>query len=177
MSKLACGALLAALLFSQVAFAEVLTSGEGGFAINHTVETPASPEVVYNTMTGHIDEWWNGAHSWSADASNLYIDPQPGGCFCERLPNGGQVEHLRIIYLSPGEEIRFDGALGPLQQMAVSGRMIWKIVPAEGGGSTVSFTYFVHGYTEGGFQQLAPAVDGVIGEQLSRLAARLAPGE
>jgi len=177
MSTRAWAALMAALLFNSPAFAEVLTSSTGGFAINHTVETAASPDVVYDTMTGHIDEWWNGAHSWSADASNLYVDPQLGGCFCERLPGGGKVEHLRIIFFSPGKEIRFDGALGPLQQMAMNGRMIWKIDPAEDGGSTVSFTYLVHGYYEDGFQNLAPAVDAVIGEQLNRLAARLEPAE
>jgi uncharacterized protein YndB with AHSA1/START domain len=168
--------LLAPLIFVQPAFAEVLSSGDGGFSISHTVEIAASPEVVWPTMTSHIDQWWNGAHSWSADASNLYIEAEVGNCFCERLPDGGKVEHLRIIYLSPNREIRFDGALGPLQQMAVNGRMIWKIEPTETG-SKVSFTYHVHGYTEGGFEQLAPAVDGVIGEQLSRLAARHTPVE
>ena len=58
---------------------------------------------------------------------------------------------------------------GPLQTMAVQGRMIWKI-KASGDGSEVSFTYHIHGFAEGGFSDLAPAVDGVIGEQLSRLA-------
>ena len=171
MRRLRPVALLAPLMFVQPAVAEVLSSGDGGFSISHTAEIAASPEVVWRTMTSHIDQWWNGAHSWSAYASNLTIEPELGSCFCERLPDGGKVEHLRIIYLSPGKEIRFDGALGPLQTMAVNGRMIWKIQPAEAG-SKVSFTYHVHGYAEGGFEQLAPAVDGVIGEQLSRLAAR-----
>jgi uncharacterized protein YndB with AHSA1/START domain len=162
---------LALLTIGQPAVAEVLSSGVAGFSISNTAEIAASPEVVYRTMTSHIDQWWNGSHSWSGDASNLYLEPELGSCFCERLPAGGQVEHLRIIYLSPGKEVRFDGALGPLQQMAVDGRMIWKIEPAESG-SKVSFTYHVHGYAEGGFEQLAPAVDAVIGEQLSHLAAR-----
>jgi len=152
------------------ATAEVLQAGEGGFSVHHSVEIAAEPFVVYRSMTSNIDQWWNGEHSWSADASNLYLEPELGKCFCERLPDGGKVEHLRIIYLSPGKEIRFDGALGPLQMMAVDGRMIWKIEAAENG-SKVSFTYHVHGYTEGGLAPIAPAVDAVIGEQLQRLAA------
>ena len=35
------------------------------------------------------------------------------------------------------------------------------------------FTYMVFGHPEGGLEGIAPAVDGVIGEQLSRLASRL----
>ena len=150
------------------AAAEVVRSGENGFTVSHSIAINAEPLVVYKTMTSQIDEWWNGDHSWSGDASNLYMKTDFGGCFCERLPNGGQVEHLRIIYLSPGQEIRFDGALGPLQQMAVQGRIIWKIVAVDEG-SKVSFTYHVHGFYEGGFAALAAAVDGVIGEQLTRL--------
>ena len=65
------------------------------------------------------------------------------------------------------------GALGPLQTMPVNGRMIWKIEPGESG-SRISFTYHVFGHPEGGFEGIAAAVDGVIGEQLERLARRLA---
>ena len=157
--------------FALPAAAEVTWSGDNGFSVSHSIETGAKPFVVYRTMTSNIDEWWNGEHSWSGDASRLYMKTEIGGCFCERLPNGGRVEHLRIIYLSPGEEIRFDGALGPLQQMALQGRMIWKIEATEKG-SKISFTYHVHGFVEGGFAGLAPAVDGVIGEQLTRLGKR-----
>jgi hypothetical protein len=161
----------ALLTLSLPAMAEVLQSGDGGFSVSHTAEIEAEPFVVYRTMTSHVDQWWNGEHSWSADASNLYIEPELGKCFCERLPGGGKVEHLRIIYISPGKEIRFDGALGPLQRMAVNGRMIWTIDATETG-SKVTFAYHVHGFFEGGLGQIAPAVDGVIGEQLSRLASR-----
>ena len=83
------------------------------------------------------------------------------------------MRHHLAAFQQPGSQIRFDGALGPLQQMAVEGRMIWKI-EAEGEGSKISFTYLVHGFSQNGFTGLAPAVDGVIGEQLTRLGVRLA---
>ena len=171
MIRTVLGALL--ILCASPLSAELEKSGDNGFSVNHRLETPVAPQDVYRVMTAHIDQWWNPDHSWSGQADNLYLRAEPGGCFCERLPDGGFVEHLRIIYLAPGREIRFDGALGPLQGMPVNGRMIWRIDAAELG-STVFFTYQVFGHPEGGLGGIAPAVDGVIGEQLQRLGARLA---
>lgn len=42
------------------------------------------------------------------------------------------------------------------------------------GGTLVTFTYHVFGHPETGLAGIAPAVDGVIGEQLQRLGERLA---
>jgi hypothetical protein len=159
-------------LGAQQAEAELTYQDDFGFTVEHAIETGAAPFVVYRTVTSHVDQWWNGDHSWTGNAANLYMKLERGGCFCERLPENGRVEHLRIIYLEPGKEIRFDGALGPLQTMAVNGRMIWKIEPREEG-SRVSFTYKVFGHPEGGLAGIAPAVDGVIGEQITRLGERL----
>ena len=153
--------------------AELTHSDDNGFSVRHAIATKAEPFVVYRTLTAHIDQWWSAAHSWSGDASNLYMDVKQGGCFCERLPGSGSVEHLRIIYFAPGSELRFEGALGPLQQMPVQGRMIWTIEPNDSG-STVTFTYHVFGHSQGGLTAIAPAVDGVIGEQLANLGERLA---
>jgi len=164
---------LAALLPSAPLAAELVHAGENGFTVQHTATTNAKAAVVYRTMTAHIDQWWNPEHSWSGNAANLHMKTERGGCFCEKLPGGGFVEHLRIIYLAPESELRFDGALGPLQTMAAQGRMIWKIRVIEEG-SQISFTYHVFGHPEGGLSAIAPAVDGVIGEQLQRLVERLA---
>lgn len=163
---------LAFMAFPMAAQADLGAVSGGGFTTSHTINTSADPQAVYAAMQ-EISQWWHPDHSWSGDANNLYLDARPGGCYCERLPDGGGVEHLRIIYLAPGKEIRFNGALGPLQGMAINGRMIWKIEPAENG-STVSFTYHVIGFVDGGFEGLATAVDGVIGEQLQRLGEFLA---
>lgn len=167
-------ALAGLLLLSGQANAELAHSDGHGFTVHHSALTPAEPFAAYRTLTAHIDQWWSPDHSWSGNAANLYFDAQRGGCFCERLPDGGRVEHLRIIYLAPGSEIRFDGALGPLQQMPVQGRMIWTIEAAEGG-SRITFDYHVFGHPAGGLTGIAPAVDGVIGEQLQRLVDRLNP--
>lgn len=149
--------------------AEVKLLSDNGFTVQHSVAVERDPEAVYHAMK-LIGQWWNPDHSWSGEPDNLYLDATPGGCFCERMPDGGGVTHLRIISLKPGEQINFDGALGPLQGMAANGRMIWKIEATEAG-STITFTYHVMGFMEGGFEGLAPAVDGVVGEQLMRLGA------
>jgi uncharacterized protein YndB with AHSA1/START domain len=167
-------ALLALLLLPAGPLAAELTqSEEQAFTVDHSLSTVAAPYVVWRTLTAHIDQWWNPAHSWTGEAARLYMETERGGCFCERLPDGGFVEHLRIVYLAPGREIRFEGGLGPLQTMPVQGRMTWTIEPAESG-STIRFTYQVFGHPEGGLAGIAPAVDGVIGEQPQRLGERLA---
>ena len=152
--------------------AEISNLGDHQFTVSHVITTEARPAVVYRTMTSHIDQWWNGDHSWSSDAENLYMKVERGGCFGEKLPGGGRVEHLRLIYFAPDRELRFNGALGPLQTLPVQGRMMWKIEAIESG-SEIRFTYHVFGHPEGGLQGIAPAVDGVIGEQLKRLGERL----
>jgi len=154
--------------------AEVSSSSDAGFTVTQAVTTKASVKRAWQGMMGHIDQWWHPDHTWSGDADNLYIKPRIGGCFCERLEPRGEVEHLRIIYINPGKEVRFDGALGPLQSMAAQGRMIWKVDPAPGGsGSEITLTYMVSGVVEGGFTAIAPAVDGVLKQQMERLAGFL----
>ena len=181
------------VVFPLLCQAEVKEVGDNGFTVSHTISTPASPAQSWQVMTGHIDTWWDPAHSWSGDSKNLYITAEAGGCFCERLPADGEgtaggVEHLRIIYINPPHELRFDGSLGPLQSMSLHGRMIWTVKAAQAGsaagsapestqGSTITFTYMVHGALQGGFAGLAPAVDGVIGLQLNHLAQKLAAPE
>lgn len=35
----------------------------------------------------------------------MTLDPRPGGCFRERLPGGGGVEHLRVVSAAPGTSV------------------------------------------------------------------------
>lgn len=162
----------------MAARAEVLELQPGGFVVRHRAEVPLDPGAVWVVMMERIAEWWHPDHSWSADAGNLYIDARLGGCFCERLPaSGGAVEHLRITYFEPGRMVRMEGALGPLSDMAVQGRMTWQIESLESGDSRLTFTYRVHGMRPGGFEDLATAVDGVIGQQHRRLVELATPAE
>jgi hypothetical protein len=154
-------------LLASVASAEVVASADNGFSVSNTARISAEPTRVYQVAVDLISRWWDPAHTFSRSAANLILDGRPGGCLCERYLNGG-ASHLTGVYVAPSKEIRFSGALGPLQQMAVSGTMIWKLSDATGG-SEFEWTYTVGGYRPGGLGGLAAAVDEVLGGQLQRL--------
>ena len=139
-----------------------------GFRVKLETNINAPAAKVYEALVGQIGSWWNPEHTYSHDAKNLSIDARPGGCFCEKLPNGGGVEHLRVIYIVPRETVRFSGALGPLQASGLAGSLTWKLI--RGTDTTrLQLTYSVGGFIEGGFEKIAPAVESMLNDQLDRL--------
>ncbi len=139
-----------------------------GFLVKFEVSVNAPPAKVYDALVGQVGSWWNPAHTYSGDAKNLSIDARPGGCFCEKLLNGGAIEHLRVIYVAPREAVRLAGALGPLQASGVAGSMTWKLT-GTGDNTRVQVSYSVGGFIDGGFDKVAPAVESVLREQFDRL--------
>lgn len=139
-----------------------------GFLVKHETSIGAPPARVYDALVGQVGLWWDSAHTFSGDAKNLSIDARPGGCFCERLPDGGGVEHLRVVHVAPGKLLRMSGALGPLQASGLAGNLTWRLTSASGG-TVVELSYSVGGFMEGDFETIAPAVEAVLGEQLRRL--------
>jgi len=139
-----------------------------GFVVKLEANINAPAAKVYDALVGQIGSWWNPDHTYSHDAKNLSIDPRPGGCFCEKLPNGGGVEHLRVVYIVPHETVRFSGALGPLQASGLAGSLTWKLT---GGAENtrVQLSYSVGGFIDGGFEKIAPAVESMLSDQLNRL--------
>lgn len=159
--------ILLSLLTSHL-HATVIDSTDHGFTTLNKVTIQAAPEEVYEQFVTHIGKWWSDAHSWSGKASNIYIEAQIGGCWCERIPVNGEAEHARLVFMKPGETLRFAGELGPLQGMAVTGKMTINFKRVEGG-TEVELLYTVGGYVQGGLKPIAGAVDGVMREQLGRL--------
>lgn len=149
------------------ALGDVADVAENGFTLRNTVTVAVPPGKAYDAMVGGLSRWWGSDHTFSGDAANLSIDAKPQGCWCERLPAGGGVRHLTVVYASPGKLIRFEGALGPLQAMGLAGSMTWKFDPAEKG-TTVEMRYVAGGYNPGGFKDVAPLVDTVLRSQLER---------
>ena len=139
-----------------------------GFLVKLETNIHAPAAKVYEALVGQIGLWWNPEHTYSHDAKNLSIDARPGGCFCEKLPNGGGIEHLRVVYIAPPQVVRFSGALGPLQASGVAGSMTWKL---SGGSDTtrLELSYSVGGFIPGGFEKIAPAVEAMLNDQLNRL--------
>ena len=67
------------------AAAEVVETSSQGFVTQDMAEVAASPMETWLALI-RPGEWWNDAHTWSADAANMTLTPQAGGCFCERVP-------------------------------------------------------------------------------------------
>jgi hypothetical protein len=171
---------LAALAFAAPVAAEVTASSETGFVSRNSVEVKASPQESWKALI-LPGSWWNGDHTYSGDAANMWMDAQATGCFCEKIPlaNGapagqraGSVEHMRIVYADAGKVLRMSGGLGPLQSEAVNGTLTITMKPVDGG-TRILWEYVVGGYMRYKTEEIAPSVDKVLAEQLNRFAAKL----
>jgi uncharacterized protein YndB with AHSA1/START domain len=130
---------------------------------------------VYRTFLD-IGRWWNAEHTFSGNSANLSLRAVPGGCFCERLPHGGGVGHLRVVSVAPNRRITLSGALGPLQTGGLTGTLSASFA-SKGAGTEVTLVYNVGGYFPNGLAGIAPAVDRVLGEQLERLKSTVRSGK
>jgi uncharacterized protein YndB with AHSA1/START domain len=152
------------------ATADVVKAEATGFVVEKTVTIDASPDTVWETLRAP-QRWWSKEHTWSGDSANLYIDSQATGCFCEKLPGRGSVQHARLIFVDKGKMLRMEGAFGPLQGEAIVATMTFELSPEGDKATKVKMTYVAGGYSPTGFEKLAPIVDGVLGTQLDGLKA------
>ena len=171
-------AVLASLagLLALPAAADVVESTTTGFQLRFETTVAVPPDKAYAALVGDVGKWWNMDHSYSRDGKNLTIDARPGGCFCEKLPNGGGVEHMRVVFAAPGNTLRLQGGLGPLQTAGVVGSMAWRFIAAPNG-TKIEMSYSVGGYLQGGLDKVSGAVNGVLGEQFTRLKTYIETGK
>lgn len=173
-SNIAARACIFAALACGAARADIVKSGPAGFEVAYRHEVSATPAQVYDAFA-QLPKWWNGQHSWSGSAANMSLDLQAGGCWCERW-NGRSVMHGQVVALMPGTMIRFQAALGPLQDRAVNGVLSF-VTSAQDGVTRLRVTYRVSGHADAELEQMAGPVDKVIGEQVRRLMAFIATGK
>lgn len=180
MNRLTAAALAAACLLATPAHAEIVEVAAGGFVTRDSATVEADPQEVWLALISPGD-WWNDAHTWSGDASNMSITPQGGGCFCERIPAkdepgvfglDGSVQHMVVLQANPRHVLRMRGALGPLQSEPVSGVLTITLKPVEGG-TRILWEYVVGGFMRYEPEVIAKAVDGVMSQQLDGLANKL----
>ena len=158
-----------AFVFASPAAAEVVTASANGFEVRETVNLVVPPELALSAF-GELPQWWDPEHTYSGDAANLSFDLRPGSCFCERIPGGGGIEHMRVTYLDPGKQVVLTGSLGPLLYEATTGVMDVK-VKRVAGGSQLVLDYKVAGFANGGGEKLAGTVDEVLAGQIKRFRA------
>jgi hypothetical protein len=162
------------LALAGAARGEVVDANAGGFQVQETVQIAAPAAKVWESL-GEVGGWWDSQHSWSHDARNLTLELKPGGCWCEALPGGGGVRHMTVIFTQPAKTAVMDGTLGPLVFSGAAGHLVWRLEEKDGA-TTLTQTYYVGGYFQGGLDKLAPAVDGVLTAQLGRLKAYVETG-
>lgn len=168
-------ALAACLLAGAAAHADVSEASASGFTITYAMVVDSDPQKVYQAFT-QLPKWWNSAHTWSGQASNMSLDAQAGGCWCERWGDGASAVHGRVLMALPGSALRFQAGLGPLQEIPNAGVLTFGTARRDGA-TRLRVTYRVAGAPEANLDKLAPAVDGVIGEQVKRLKAFIETGK
>jgi len=167
---------VAILVFgSSLATAEVTDSAANGFTTVHEVIVADARATSWVAAVTQVGQWWSSDHTVSGDALRMSIETDLQGCFCESLGERAGVVHLVVTMVNPTHLLRMTGGLGPLGLMGVDGNMTWEFEDADDG-TRVRFTYAVGGYRKGGLDEIAPAVDFVIGEALGRLKSYIETG-
>jgi uncharacterized protein YndB with AHSA1/START domain len=166
---------LACLIAPRWLAADIVDSAANGFTVKETVNIQAPPQDVY-TKIFRVADWWSPGHTFSQDAHNLSIEEKVGGCFCEKLSDGGAVKHMEVVFVAPSKTIVLRGTLGPLQAIGAIGSMQIQLTPAEGG-TKVEVTYAVGGYLAAGMNTWAAPVDGVLKQQFTRLKNSIEKGD
>jgi predicted esterase len=144
-----------------------------GYLVTIKAPIKATPRATFIAIQ-QVGKWWSDEHTYSGHAGHMTLEYRAGGCFCERW-NNNSVEHARVLHVEREKAVRLQGALGPLQAMAVTGIMDFRIEP-RGDDTSLTFTYRVRGSADDGLDQTAAGVDRVLAEQLARLARYVETG-
>ena len=179
MTRLALTPLAAlAAVVSQPAVAEVIEAKDGRFVTRDSVTVKATPRETWLALISP-GKWWSDSHTWSGDAANMSITPQGGGCFCERIPEeeslrevglAGSAQHMTVVQAQPMSVLRMRGGLGPLQSEPAEGVLTIALQEQPAGGTKMVWEYVVGGSMRYEYAVIAKAVDGVLSEQMNRLA-------
>jgi uncharacterized protein YndB with AHSA1/START domain len=158
--------------FVSAASAEVKSAEKGKFRVEQELILPATPNEIYDAVTGDISGWWD--HSFSGHPKKLFIEARPGGGVYEIFDDAGNgALHATVIYADRGKRLRYTGPLG------FSGRAIDLVtsydLAAVEGGTKFHLTVTAAGDVD---EALAAAVDGVWHHFLDeRLRAYITSGD
>lgn len=144
------------------ATAEIESRSTDGFVLSHAAPAPVTP-VRLDQLVGGLPHWWQGSHTYSGDAANLSVEATPGGCWCERLPDGTVFEHARIREIE-ADRVVLDAPLGPLN--GIASRAVLTFATAADGAVTLRFE--VEGEGVGAY---AEPVEAVMAQAFGRMVA------
>lgn len=162
------------LALSAPASAAVVSADAHGFEVTNSVNLVIPVNQAYAAF-GRLNGWWSDEHSYSGKAANMQLTLRPSGCFCEAIPTGGGVEHMRVAVVQPNERVVMTGALGPVLYEAATGVMDVRFERIAGG-ARVTMNYRAAGFAKGNADKMAPIVDAVLADQLKRYRTFAAKG-
>ena len=157
-----------AVLIVHSAHAEVRVATPGALVVEHRFQISTAPEAAWAALV-HPERYWPNDHTWSGSAANLSLVPEAGGCYCERWA-GGSAQHGVVAMALPGKRLRIRGALGPFQEMPVTGVLTVNLAARDGGTEAV-VTYSLAGDDAAKLGDMASVVDGVVRQQFAGFAA------
>jgi len=151
-----CALLLVSVFaVAQISPAETKELKTGAFQVQQELVLPASPEAVYDAITGDISGWWD--HSFSEHPKKLFIEAKPGGGFWEIFNDAGDgVLHATVIAAERGKQLRFRGPLG-FSGQAVDLVTTYDLSP-DPAGTKLRLTCNVAGQMEDGEDKIVEAV-------------------
>lgn len=166
-------ALIAAILslLPGLAAAEIVSRSENAFTLRFSVGLEASREDVIDAVR-NVPSWWDPAHSYTGDATNLSLAFQPGGCWCERLADGSDFRHGELVSIGL-DRVRFNAPLGPLNGTATRADLTFTAGP-ENRGTLAAMEFVVEGPGVGAF---ADGVHGVMQQAWTRYVRFIEYGE
>jgi hypothetical protein len=158
----AAGLALALASAASTADAEVVARSENGFTLRFSSTAAIDPANIPRSMT-ELPLWWDGAHSYTGEAANLSLDLTPGGCWCEKMPDGTDFDHGRTVSVA-ADRMLFAAPFGPLRGKTTRSdlEMTWAEV---NGGRELVWVMTVEG---AGVGAMADAVDFVMGAGFQR---------
>lgn len=159
------------LLMATTANAEVVARTADSFTLRYASEAAVVPGDIPGAMAD-VGRWWDSAHTYSGDAANITVDLTPGGCWCEKLADGTQFEHARVVSVEP-DRLVFDAPFGPLKGKATRAVLTVTWPPAHAGW-TPTWEMVVEGP---GLGAMADGVDAVMGAGFLRWLHYLEHGE
>jgi len=160
----------AVLTCAAPAAAEVVSTSPDHYTLRHEGVSPLAPDALWARLIDPAS-WWHPDHTYSGDAANLSLEVTAGGVWREDW-DSGSVFHGEVLLALEGKTLRLDAPFGPLQEMGVS--VVWTITltpDEETGGTNVTFDEIANGTAASRLDDLAPAVDFVKTEAMTRLTA------
>ena len=148
--------------------ADILAAAPDHYELKQEAVSTFTPGELWDRLI-HPEIWWHPDHTFSGASEHLSLDLKAGGLWKEAWDDGS-VAHGTVLTVLHGKLLRLDAPFGPLQDKGVT--VIWTItLAAEGEGTRVTFTETANGTAASGLAELAPAVDYVKTEAITRLVS------